>query len=256
MVTVCLANHKGGTGKTATCRALGDYLSREGYQVLMVDLDAQASLTMSCGFNDPVSPSMVDVFGGATPGDREISEIIKPVADRLDLAPSSLDMAGVGLGISSRLGREYILKKALAKVTGYDLVILDCPPSMGLIVINAIVASDGVLIPTQPTPVDITGVKRFINMIETIREGTDTSAAVIGILPTFYDQRYNTHQAVIDAMRGADWPVTAAGIGRSVRVAEAAAVGQSVLTFEPSNPQSENYKLLGMEIIEWLEKTK
>lgn len=257
MITLTIAGHKGGTGKTATARALGDYMSAAGYKVLLLDLDAQCSLSMSCNYKDPVSPSMVDIFGGAKPGDHKINDIIKPVADRLDLAPSNLDMAGVELGIAARLGREYILKRELAKLNGYELVIMDCPPSMGLIVINAIVASDGVLIPTQPTPVDITGVKRFIDMIQAIREGTDTRAEIMGILPTFYDSRYNTHKAAIDAMRAADWPVLAAGIGRSVRVAEAAAVGQSVITYEPTNPQAENYKALGKEIEQWLtNKTK
>lgn len=256
MTVLTIANFKGGTGKTATARALGDYLSAAGYKILMVDLDPQASLTMSSGYKYPISPSMVDVFGGAAAGTVEIKQIIKPVADRLDLAPSHLDMAGVELGIAARLGREYILKRALAKVDGYDLVIMDCPPSMGLIVINAIVASQGVLIPTQPTPVDITGVKRFMDTIRTIQEGTDTKAAILGILPTFYDQRYNTHKAALDAMRGAEWPITKAAIGRSVRVAEAAAIGQSVITYEPNNPQAENYNLLGKEIEQWLNKTK
>jgi chromosome partitioning protein len=257
MITLTIANHKGGTGKTATARALGDYIAGEGYMVLMVDLDPQASLTMSCNYKTPVSPSMVDVFGGPKPGDQSISAIIKPVGERLDLAPSSLDMAGVELGIAARLGREYILKRTLDQLQNYDLVIIDCPPSMGLIVINAIVAADAVLIPTQPTPVDITGVRRFIDMIETIRDGTNTRAEILGILPTFHDKRYNTHQATLDAMRAAEWPLMGVSIGRSVRVAEAAAVGQSVITYEPNNPQAENYKLLGKELTKWLKnKTK
>ena len=255
MTILTIANHKGGTGKTATARAMGDYISAAGYKVLLVDLDPQASLTMSCGYQKPVSPSMLEVFGGADPGERSIIEVIKPVADRLDLAPSNYKMAGVDLNIASRLSREYILKKALSKVTGYDLIILDCPPSMGLIVINAIVASDGVLIPTQPTPVDITGVKRFIETVNAIQEATNTSAKVMGVLPTFYDSRYNTHQAVLDAMRAADWPVTNTAIGRSVRVAEAAAVGQSILEYEPGNKRANEYQELSKEILTWLNKT-
>jgi len=255
MITISISNHKGGVGKTATARALGDYMASAGYKVLMIDLDPQASLTISSGYQAPISPSMLDVFGGVKPGDSSITEIIKPVGERLDLAPSNLDMAGVELGIASRLGREYILKKALGKVTGYDLAILDCPPSMGLIVINAIVAADGVLIPTQPTPTDLTGVKRFMEMIATIQEGTNTAVEILGILPTFYDSRYNSHQAAIEAMRAADWPLLKAAIGRSVRVSEAAALGQSVIEYEPNNPQAENYIQLGKEIDQWLKKT-
>lgn len=253
MINISIAGHKGGTGKTATARALGDYMSAAGYKVLMIDLDPQCSLTMSCNYKAPISPSMVDVFGGPKPGDSSISDIIKPVGERLDLAPSNLDMAGVELAIAARLGREYILKRALDHLDGHDIAIMDCPPSMGLIVINAIVASEGVLIPTQPSPVDMAGVKRFIDMIEAIQDGTDTQAEIMGILPTFYDRRYNTHQAALDAMRAADWPVTHAAIGRSVRIAEAAAVGLSVIEYEPNNPQADNYKQLGKEIIDqWL----
>lgn len=256
MQTLSIVNHKGGTGKTATVRTLGDYLSRAGYKVLMLDIDPQASLTMSCGFTDPVSPSMVDVLGGANPGNKEIKQVIKRVGERLDLAPSHLDLAGVELGLGGRLGREYLLKKALGELRGYDLVIIDCPPSISLLVINALVASDYVIIPTQPSPVDIAGVRRFMETINAIRANLETRVDVLGILLTFYDHRYNTHKAALEAMRAANWPIMSNPIGRSVRIAEAAALGQSVLDYDPTNPQAINYIELGKEIESWLKKTK
>lgn len=256
MKVLSIANHKGGVGKTATARALGDYLASEGYKVLLMDLDPQASLTMSCGYTEIISPSMVNVMGGANPGDKTIKQIIKPVANRLDLAPSNLDLAGIELGIASRLGREYILERALDNLTGYDLVIIDCPPSINLLVVNALVASDKVLIPTQLSPVDVAGVRRFTETIDSIRANLNTEVEVIGILATFYDSRLNTHQATLDAMRAADWPLMTVSIGRSVRVSEAAALGQSVIEFEPTNPQAENYIELGKELEQWLNRTK
>jgi len=255
MKVLSIANHKGGTGKTATARALGDYLAGKGYQVLLVDIDPQASLTMSCGYRDQIGPSMVDVMGGAKPGDKTINEILQPVADRLHLAPSNLDLAAVELGIASRLGREYILQRSLKDLDGFDIAIIDCPPSLSLLVVNAIVASDGVLIPTQLMPVDITGVRRFMNITNEIRDNLNTNARILGIMPTFYDSRYNAHQAGLEAMRAAEWPVMDVYIGRSVRVGEAAAQGVSVLSYAPDNPQAENYLKLGKVIELWLKKT-
>jgi chromosome partitioning protein len=259
MQILAIANHKGGTGKTATARALGDQLASAGYKVLLVDLDPQASLTTSCGYAEPVSPSMVDVIGSGKPGRLRLDQIMKPVKDGLDLAPSNLDMAVTELQIISRPGRDHILKKALGKVHGYDLVILDCGPNIGTLTINALVACHAVLIPTQPSPVDMVGVKRFIETVEMIRdEELNPTLEILGILPTFYDHRYNTHRAAVDAMKGAGWPVLDVTVGRSVRVAEAAAVGESVITYEPDNPQAGNYQELGKILEEqWLKnKTK
>jgi len=256
MKVLSIANHKGGTGKTATARALGDYLANAGYKVLLVDMDPQASLTMSCGFRDQISPSMVEVMGGSEPGDKGISEVIKTVSKNLDLAPSNLDLAGVELGIINQMGREYFLQRALDELDGYDLTIIDCPPSLSMMVINSIVASDAVLIPTQLMPVDVTGVRRFMETVEAARKRLNTSVEILGILPTFYDSRYNTHQAALEAMRAANYPVLDVAIGRSVRVGEAAALGESVITYEPGNPQAENYKELGKVIELWLKKTK
>lgn len=248
------ANHKGGTGKTATARALGDHLVSAGYKVLLVDLDPQASLTMSCNYSEPVSPSMVDVIGSGKPGRLRMDQIIKPVKDGLDLAPSNLDMAVTELQIISRPGRDHILKKALGKVTGYDLAILDCGPNIGTLTINALVACEAVIIPTQPNPIDLSGVKRFMETVEMIRdEELNPGIEILGILVTFYDQRYNTHRAAIEAMQGAGWPVMSVTIGRSVRVAEAAAVGESVITYEPDNPQAGNYQQLGKVTELWIE---
>lgn len=257
MKVLSIVNHKGGVGKTATARALGDYMASVGYRVLLVDLDPQASLTMSCSYTEIITPSMVNVLGGANPGDKTIRQIIRPVAERLDLAPSNLDLAGIELGIAARLGREYILERALGEIRGYDLVIVDCPPSINLLVVNALVASDKVLIPTQLSPVDVAGVRRFIETIDSIRVNLNTRVEVLGILATFHDSRLNTHQDTLDAMRAADWPLMTVTIGRSVRVSEAAALGLSVIEYEPTNPQAKNYKLLGKEIIEiWLDKSK
>lgn len=250
MKILSIANHKGGTGKTATARALGDYMAMRGYKTLLLDMDPQASLTMSAGFRD-LRPSLVDVIGGAQPGDLPIAKIVRSVRDNLDLAPSNLDMASVELGIASRLGREYILSKAL-KGLRYDIAIIDCPPSVSLLVINALVACDAVLIPTQLNPVDAAGVRQFISTVDAIRDNLSAKLTILGILATFYDARLTTHRTVLEAMQAAGWAVLPVTIGRSIRVAEAAASGESVLTYDINNPQSGAYIELGEIIEKWL----
>ena len=258
MKVLSIANHKGGIGKTATSRALGDVLSIAGLRMLLVDIDPQSSLTTSCGLAE-VEPNLSDVLGGAQPGRLPLSKIIVTVKDNLDLAPSNLAMAGVELGINSRLNREHILTKALETVSGrYDLAIIDCPPSLSLLVVNALAASDSVLIPCQPMPVDVAALKLFLQTVDVIRDDVNPDLTILGILPTFYDSRLTAHQGAINAMTAAGWPVLPIKIGRSVRVGESAALGESIITFEPDNPQAANYKELGEYIKLWLtvEKTK
>ena len=256
MRILTIANHKGGTGKTATTRALGDVLARKGYKVLMVDLDPQSSLTTSCGLSE-VSPNLTDVIGGAQPGDTPLKKVIKSVSENLDLAPSDLSMAGVELDIISRFAREQILQKALADVSdSYDICLIDCPPSLSLLVVNALAASEAVLIPTQPLPVDVAGVKLFLVTVGRIRDSLNPDLSILGILVTFYEDRLNTHKAGLEAMSKAGWPVLPVRVGRSVRVGESAALGESIITFEPGNPQAAAYEQLGKLVELWLKKIK
>jgi chromosome partitioning protein len=252
-----IANHKGGTGKTATTRALGDVLAAAGLHVLMIDCDPQASLTTSCGLGEGVTPSLADVIGGAQTGKMPLAKVIQGISANLDLAPSNLAMAAAELGLNARMGREQVLQKALANVANnYDLALIDCAPSLGLLVVNALVASDAVLIPCQPMPVDVAGVKLFLDTVEVIRDNLNPRLSILGILPTFYDQRLNAHQGAIEAMGRAGWPVLPVRIGRSVRVGESAALGESIMTFEPGNPQAAAYNELGDLVKLWLKKTK
>lgn len=256
MKVLAIANHKGGTGKTATARALGDVLSAAGVRVLMVDVDPQGSLSTSCGFSE-VDPNLADVMGDSNPGGLGIKKVIRSVNDGLALAPSSLSMAAVELGLINRYSREHILERALSEVqTDYDLVLIDCPPSLSLLVVNALTASNAVLIPCQPMPVDMAGVKLFLQTIEAIRRDLNPQLSIFGILPTFYDARLVTHNGAIESMQKADWPVLPVRVGRSVRVGESAALGESIITFEPDNPQATAYLELGKLVKRWLAKSE
>lgn len=257
MLTLSVANQKGGTGKTASAHALGVTLAKQGARVLLIDADPQASLTQSCGVGDIAGNSLADVLGGSTPGRRSMADVIIDLGGGLDLAPADIALASVELGLTSRLGRESVLRKALQPVSArYDLALIDCPPSLGLLTVAALVASNAVLIPTQPQAVDLRGLALFTQTLETIRAELNPDLLTLGVLVTFYDSRLNHHKAAVAAMQAAKLPVLDVKIGRSVRVAEAAGAGESVVTWQPDNPQAENYRQLAEVVLQWLRKNQ
>lgn len=252
MQTIAIGSHKGGCGKTATTRALGEVLAGDGLRVLMVDLDAQASLTSSCGIYEP-EHTIADVLGGVEPGKVPMVKIIRKINNCLDLAPSSLALAGSEAAIYARTRREYILRRALTHLDGYDVCLIDCPPSLAILTINALVAADSVLIPAQPLPMDLAAVRQFLDTVQfVIDEELNPELSVFGILLTFADMRLTAHQAALRNMQAAGWSVLPVAIGRSVRIGESAGMGKSITTYEPNNPTSAAYQELGKLVHQWL----
>lgn len=257
MQTLAIANHKGGVGKTALSRDLGAILS-ETRRVLLVDADPQSSLTGACGISDASGRSLAEVIGGVDPGRLALRDVILELSESFEslyLVPSDLALSQSERGLMQRLGRERVLSKALLSVASdYDLAVIDCPPSLSLLVINALVASDGVLIPCQATATDLRSVRGFLDVVASI-QGINEGLQVVGIVPTFFDARYTSHQAAIEALQAAGLPVMQA-IGRSVRVSEAAAVGQAVTVYDPKGKRSQEYRELARGVEAWLEKTR
>lgn len=257
MSVLTVANHKGGVGKTSTVRALGDSLAAGGFRVLMIDSDHQGSLTLSCGIKEP-DLCMANVYQVAGRRAMTLEKVIKPIAEGLDLAPSTLALAAAETELFSRPGREFILADAISGLSnGYDLILIDCPPSLSTLVINALCAADSVLIPSLPQPLDIAGVRQFLENVDRIRSNKrlNPRLTVLGVLLTFFDSRLKTHESAAQAMKRAGWPVLPVHVPRSIRVAEAAAVGQSILTFEPGNPAAQAYRDLGKAVAIWLTKS-
>jgi chromosome partitioning protein len=255
MRVLAIANHKGGVGKTATVHALGAALALEGQRrVLMVDVDPQASLTGACGILDAAERSLAEVLGTGLPGKLGLADILRPIADNLVLAPSDIALTISELGLATRMRRDSILKRALAGLDdAFDLAVLDCPPSLGLLTINALTAADAVLIPTQPQALDLRGLRLFLDTMVQIREELNPEIEIFGILVTFYSQRLLHHRDAVRAMMEARLPVLPVRIGRSVRVAEASAASESVVTYAPDNPQAIAYRQLAQEVIRWLD---
>jgi chromosome partitioning protein len=258
MRTLAIANQKGGVGKTATAHNLGSILAGDGLRVLLVDTDPQAGLTQACGVRDAGDNSLAEVLGGATPGRLPMAEAIIDLGGGLSLAPADISLAATELGLNSRLaGRETALKKAIASVAGaYDLALIDCHPSLGWLTVNVLVAAEAVLIPTQAEAVAMRGLRSFLDTIEAIREDQNKTLEILGVLVTFYDARFTHHRQAVEAMRAAGLPVLDVMIGRSVRVAEAAGAGQSVVNYKPGNPQAANYKQLAALVEQWLQKAR
>ena len=243
---IAFANQKGGVAKTTTTLNLGVALSERGFRVLLIDLDPQGNLTMSQGLNpDSIERSLFDVLVHRLP----LDEVI--VKREVDLAVSSIDLAGAELALSSVIGRERALEKALAPVKErYDYVLIDTPPSLGLLTINAFVAADAVIVPVQCEYLSLRGLVQLENTLSMIRENLNPDVAIEGILPTMFDRRLLHSREAIDILRENFGDlVFNTRIAKTVRYAEAPVKGQSVLSYDPSGEAAEMYRDLAKEVL-------
>jgi chromosome partitioning protein len=243
---IAFANQKGGVAKTTTTLNLGVAFREMGRRVLLIDLDPQGNLTMSQGLNpDVIERSMFDVLVHKVP----ISEVIEQ--READLAVASIDLAGAELALSSLIGRERSLEKALAEVRGsYDFVLIDTPPSLGLLTINAFVAATGVIVPVQCEYLSLRGLVQLENTLAMVRENLNPHVAVEGIVATMFDGRTLHSREAIEILEESFGElVFRTRIRKTVRYAEAPVKGSSVLKYDPTGAAAEAYRELAREIL-------
>ena len=243
---IVFANQKGGVAKTTTTLNLGVAFMELGHRVLIVDLDPQGNLTMSQGMNpDAIERSMFDVLVHRLP----ISEIIHKA--EVDVAVSSIDLAGAELALSAMIGRERALEKALLEVRDtYDYVLIDTPPSLGLLTINAFVAATGVIVPVQCEYLSLRGLVQLENTLAMVRENLNPEVKIEGILPTMFDSRtLHAREAVEILEENFGELVYKTRIRKTVRYAEAPVKGASVLKYDPSGTAAEAYRDLAKEVL-------
>jgi chromosome partitioning protein len=243
---IAFANQKGGVAKTTSTLNLGVAMKEKGFNVLLVDLDPQGNLTMSQGWNpDEIERSMFDVLVHKLP----IEEIIREA--EVDVAVSSIDLAGAELALSSMIGRERALEKALVSVRPtYDYILIDTPPSLGLLTINALVASNGVIVPVQCEYLSLRGLVQLQNTLAMIRENLNPEVDIQGILPTMFDKRLVHSREAVEILRENFGDlVYNTKIRKTIRYAEAPVKGQSVLTYDPSGEAADLYRDLAKEVL-------
>jgi chromosome partitioning protein len=244
---IAVANQKGGVAKTTTVAALSAAWAGRGRKVLAVDLDPQGSLTYCLGFEpDELEPTIHDVLAGRTP----LADTILTAEEGFDLVPANIDLAGAEAYLLSRTAREYALKEALDDVLDrYEIAVLDCPPSLGVLTINALTASDQVLIPMQAEALSHRGVGQLLGTIDDVQRLTNGNLRIVGLLPTMFDGRTRHARETVDAVGREFEVVVLPPIRKSIRFAEAPASGTSILAFSPSHPGAEAYRELAGTLI-------
>ncbi|MCW2927722.1 MAG: ParA family protein [Thermoleophilia bacterium] len=249
---ICLSNQKGGVAKTTTTMNLGAALTDRGHKVLLIDLDPQSNLTMSFGIDVEALPkSIFDVLVHRYP----IEHIIQKTPE-CDLAVASIDLAGAELALSGMIGRERMLEKAISTVKNdYDYILIDTPPSLGLLTINAFTASDEVIVPVQAEYLSLRGLVQLDNTLQVIREHLNPRVRISGVLITMFDGRTIHSREAVELLEKtyAD-RVMKTRIRKTIRLAEAPVQGSSVLTYESNGNAAAQYRELATEVISRVEQ--
>ena len=241
--TIAVANQKGGVAKTTTVASLGTALAEQGRKVLLVDLDAQSCLTFSLGLDpEVVELSVHDVLLGRVGA----AMAIQPTDDGVDLLPATIELAGTEAALMARPGREFVLRTALEEVeAAYEVILLDCSPSLGVLTLNALTAADEVIIPLQCEMLSHRGVGQLLDTVHDVTRILNPKLRVLGVLPTMFDARTNHARAVLADVSGRyGLTVLEPAIPKSIRFAEAPAAGRSVLATARRTPGAEAYRSL------------
>ena len=241
---IAISNHKGGVGKTTSAINIGFGLNKLGKKVLLIDLDPQANLSQSLGIIEPE----INIYGGLR-GDYKLEPT--GVVIGLDVIPSTLDLSGAELEMSTEAGREYILKELLEPLrASYDYILIDCPPSLGLLTINAFTASDEVFLPIQAQYLAIQGVSKLVEIIEKIQRRLNKDLQIGGVFITQYHQRRILNRDVVETIDNYfKGKVFKTKIRDNIAIAEAPTQGIDIFRYNAKSHGAEDYLELSKEIL-------
>ena len=252
---ISFSNHKGGVGKTCTVCNAGASLSRKKKKVLLIDLDPQANLSLSLGFLGQGEVDGRNIYR-ALIGECKLSESIYSVSENLDIVPSNLDLSGAEIELSSESGREFILKELIDEVSSsYDFVLIDCAPSLGLLTLNALTASNQVYIPVQAQYLALQGLSKLTEIVHKVRRRLNKGLSIGGVILTQFDKRKVLNRDVAEAVKSKFGDkVFRREIRENVALAEAPTKHMDIFRYNPQSYGADDYDALGLEMLQRLRK--